>query len=134
MPYFLTEYLSGAGRPFSSRIRASSLRHARQLVKRRGLGERVDGESKAKAPKASAVFASNCSDAEKFHALCWLAHVALASGKVDYVDLFDDDLGMLHEAAHYLQGNIWFDGTRRQYRDKVLRLIRRIERRVPGVA
>jgi hypothetical protein len=135
--HYLTSYTSGSGRSSNARVAARSFRHAAQLVKSRGLGETVDGLLMAKsgAPtRASVVFASAASVAQKFHALCWLSYVALASGKVDHVDLFDDDVGMLHEAAHYLQGDVWFQGGRRAYRRKVLQLIRRVERRVPGLA
>lgn len=132
---FLTEYRAGLRGKYSSEITARSWADARRVARGRGIGEVVIGEGRLHSTRpASAILrARKAGLAEKLHALCWLARLALASKVATGADFFDDETGIIHQLAH-LYGDLRDDP--KESKTAVLQALSKraatIERRVPG--
>ena len=129
---WLTEYRGAFGTPFGSKIEAPSMAAARDCARRRRIGERVLGEACATIDRpASAVLRSRTTPARKLHALAFLGLLALRARVARVEDILDDEAGVLHQWAHYEQSRERGDRTP-GIRRVLLKMVRKIERRVPG--
>jgi len=139
MPWYLTVYNADGSEPdvnnvvgsYSGDVWARSARHARQVAKRRGLGERILGETGRRRPPwtlpSEWIAKRKLRDADVFHALCWLGHLALKSGVATADELLGDN-GLIHEYAHMRS---WGGRTGLRRRDLIAKA-REIEGRIPG--
>lgn len=129
----MTKYQSG-GRTFGSAIWAESMREAKGLMERRGIGEQFFPNETVTAryvrrsyKRASTVVRSwKTGDMAKLHAVTWLCNLALASGVADR-ERTVGDCGVLHELVHSLGG---IEGGAPI--KKIVGMIVELENEVPG--
>ena len=109
---------------FCGNIRAKSLKDARSCAKARGMGEYVEPYIKPTKKRpykpASKVLSGRAALREKFHALCYLGQLALASGVAQPWEIVGDR-GIIHRFSHGEGGS-----------KSLMAEIRRIEGLVPG--
>jgi len=139
MPWYLTVYNADGSEPdvnnvvgsYSGDVWARSARHARQVAKRRGLGEKILGETgRRKAPYTTPsewLAKRRLRNADVLHALCWMAHLALKSGAATPEELVGDR-GLIHEYAHMRS----YGGRSGVRRRELIAKAREIEERIPG--
>lgn len=109
---------------FCGHIKAASLKEARSYAKARGMGEYVETYIKPTKKRpykpASKVLSGRAALREKFHALCYLGQIALASGVCQPWEIVGDR-GIIHRFSHGEGGS-----------KSLMAEIRRIEGLVPG--
>lgn len=134
MRVFLTEYHTGDAR-YGNWLLARGWKHAGQVARRRGLGEKpvgIMGKRKhALDELPSAVLRSKAPFARKAHALCFLGLVALSSGAATARDFFDDEDGLLHQLVHIRMG-LQAHSKRQRLSAWIAERAAEIERAVPG--
>lgn len=143
MRLYATQYRAALGGIYGHQIRARSLAEARAFARLRGLGEQIVGLAlrAQMQPTCSRVWADRMADGiDRLHALVFLAALATASGIVTARELFDDEGGLLHLAAHLEQDRPVFAAPRQprwprawaRRNAEILGRIRTLERRIPG--
>lgn len=130
MAAYLTSYYVPCGEEryrFGSVVHARSEVEAVEICAARGLGETLDDAQPLpdfRAELPASWHWENSGNAERLHAICWLANLAMASGVADREELLGD-FGMVHEAVHHTANEqVTFE--------RVLELIQAVEAKVPG--
>ncbi len=138
MPWYQTNYRANWApvdpkeeicRPgtYGAQIWAKSLRNAREIAQKRGMGEVIVGERGSQARPyryASEVLAAtrghNRGMYPKLHALCYLGMVAMACGAATIQEVLGDE-GFVHDICHA-----------RSVQKRLIERVKFIEKRVPG--
>ena len=124
---------------FSCDIYASSVKKATQLLKKRKLGETIDGpvlgldqynvsrDKEVKVP-STMIGISGSSTVEILHAIVHLSDLAVRAGILTPVEVLGDN-GILHEYAHYKH---FPESLGKSFGGNLLKRLQDIENKVPG--
>jgi hypothetical protein len=89
---------------------ANSKEEADSIVRKRGLNEKIIGESNIEINK-DALY-------DLMHEICFLGYIAIKSGNADIDDILSDK-GVLHESIHLLDNSFDID-TLNKLEDKIM--------------
>lgn len=115
---------------YSAYVHANSLRHARDICRRRGIGERIVSpyarlRSRPYEPLSALLNSRKAKPLQIVHAAIYLGWLAMRAGKIEANDLLHDE-GLIHEIVHDLAPRS--GRSRRRHIPAVIEL----EKRVPG--
>lgn len=137
MAMFVTRYRLPNGAAVPTTVYARDLRHLREVIDQRGLGEGMAEPHPYFLPMRAPKMPSELLEVGQLraanHALTWVAMIAVKAGKAEAWELLNDR-GVLHEMAHILHSQE--EGQDSIVRDQVAFLlpkVRTFEREVPGV-